>query len=97
MSRRSGSPCAGNSNARKKEKSYKAHFNPDWELNLAACVSVQITFLMRKFRNVERNLQCDVVHVNTKWLSSLDLDCNDVFAIKAYCTAGGFLQMIRCG
>ena len=29
-SRRSGSPCAGNSNARKKKKSYKAHFNPDW-------------------------------------------------------------------
>ena len=29
-SRRSGSPCAGNSNARKNKNSYKAHFNPYW-------------------------------------------------------------------
>ena len=38
-SRRSGSPCAGNSNARKKKKSYKAHFNPDcvkeWPASIA--------------------------------------------------------------
>ena len=53
-------------------------------------VTMQITFLMRTLRNVERNLQCDVVHFNTKWLSSLNLDCNDVFAINAYCTAGVF-------
>ena len=26
-------------------------------------VTMQITFPMRKFRNVERNLQCDVVHI----------------------------------
>ena len=47
-------------------------------------VTMQITFLSRKFRNVERNLHCDVVHITTKWVSSLTLDCNGVFAIKAY-------------
>ena len=38
----------------------------------------------RKFRNGEHNLHCDVVHITTKWVSSLTLDCNGVFAIKAY-------------
>ena len=47
-------------------------------------VTMQITFLTRKFRNGERNLHCDVVHITTKWVSSLALDCNGVFAIKAY-------------
>ena len=47
-------------------------------------VTMQITFLTRNFRNVERNLHCDVVHITTKWVSSLPLDCNGVFAIKAY-------------
>ena len=47
-------------------------------------VTMQITFLTRKFRNGERNLYCDVVHITTKWVSSLTLDCNGVFAIKAY-------------
>ena len=36
-----------------------------------------------KSRNF-RNLHCDVVHITTKWVSSLTLDCNGVFAIKAY-------------
>ena len=50
-------------------------------------VTMQITFLTRKFRNGERNLHCDVVvvvHVTTKWVSSLTLECNGVFAIKAF-------------
>ena len=47
-------------------------------------VTMQITFITRKFRNGERNLHCDVVHITTKWVSSLTLDCNGVFAIKAY-------------
>ena len=47
-------------------------------------VTMQITFFTRKFRNRERNLHCDVVHITTKWVSSLTLDCNGVFAIKAY-------------
>ena len=47
-------------------------------------VTMQITFLTRKFRNGERNLHCDVVPISTKWVSSLTLDCNGVFAIKAY-------------
>ena len=50
-------------------------------------VTMQITFLTRTFRNGEHNLHCDVVHITTKWVSSLTLDCNGVFAIKAY---GGF-------
>ena len=47
-------------------------------------VTMQIAFLTRKFRNGERNLHCDVVHITTKWVSSLTIDCNGVFAIKAY-------------
>ena len=47
-------------------------------------VTMQIAFLTRKFRNRERNLHCDIVHITTKWVSSLTPDCNGVFAIKAY-------------
>ena len=47
-------------------------------------VTIQITCLTRKFRNVELNLHCDVLHIITVWVSSLTLDCNGVFAIKAY-------------
>ena len=47
-------------------------------------VTMQITLLNGKFRNVERNLHCDVVHITTVWVSSLALDCNVVFAIKDY-------------
>ena len=32
------------------------------------------------------NLQCDVVHITTKWVFRLTLDGNGVFAIKAYGT-----------
>ena len=52
-------------------------------------VTMQITFLTRKIRNGERYLHCDVVHITTKWVSSLTLDCNGVFAIKAYKDSGG--------
>ena len=55
--------------------------------------TMQITFLTRKFRNGERNLHCDVVHITTKWVSSLTLDCNGVFAIKAY---GALLVVTVC-
>ena len=47
-------------------------------------VTMQITFLTRKFRNGERNLHCDVVHISTVWVSSLTVDCNGVFAIKDF-------------
>ena len=47
-------------------------------------VTMQIPFLTREFRNVEPNLPWDVVHITTVWVSSLTLDCNCVFAIKAY-------------
>ena len=61
-------------------------------------VTMQITFLTRKFRNWERNLHCDVVHITTKWVSSLTLDCNGVFAIKDYCCviAAGVLARFSC-
>ena len=45
---------------------------------------MQITIFTRKLRNVQRNLHCDVVHITAKWVFRLTLDCNDVFAIKAY-------------
>ena len=53
-------------------------------------VTMQITFLTRKFWNGERNLHCDVVHITTKWVSGLTLDCNGVFAIKAYVVCSVF-------
>ena len=55
-------------------------------------VTMQITFFTRKFRNVERNLHCDVVQITTKWVSSLTLDCNVVFAIKAYAARATIVQ-----
>ena len=45
---------------------------------------MQIAFVTRKFRNVERNLHCDVLHITTVRVARLVLDCNGVFAIKAY-------------
>ena len=54
-------------------------------------VTMRITFLMRKFLNVERNLHCDIVHITTVWVSSLILDCNGVFVIKAYYRVNGAL------
>ena len=45
---------------------------------------MQITFVTSKFRNVERNLHCDVLHITTVRVARLVLDCNGVFAIKAY-------------
>ena len=47
-------------------------------------VTMQITFLTSKFRNEQRNLHCDVVLITTVWVSGLTLDCNGIFAIKAY-------------
>ena len=47
-------------------------------------VTMQITFPKHQFRNGECNLHCDIVHITTKWVSSLTLGCNGVFAIKAY-------------
>ena len=47
-------------------------------------VTKRITFVTRKFGNVERNSHCDVLHVTTVRVAMLFLDCNGVFAIKAY-------------
>ena len=46
-------------------------------------VTMRITFVTRKFGNVERNSHCDV-HITPVRVARLVLDCNGVFAIKAY-------------
>ena len=43
-----------------------------------------MTYVTRKFRNVERDLHCDVLHIATVRVARLVLDCNGVFVIKAY-------------
>ena len=54
-------------------------------LSVVMCnTSMKITFVTRKFRNGQRNVHCDVVRIPTKWVFGLTLDCNGVFAIKAY-------------
>ena len=45
---------------------------------------MRITFVTRKFGNVERNSHCDVLHITPVRVTRLFLDCNGVFAIKAY-------------
>ena len=45
---------------------------------------MRITFVMRKFGNVERNSHCDVLHITPISVARLFLDCNGDFAIKAY-------------
>ena len=59
-------------------------------------VTMQITSLTRNFRNGERNFHCYVVHITTKWVSSLTLDCNGVFAIKAYSVASSLSDRSKC-
>ena len=46
--------------------------------------AMRITFVTRKFGNVERNSHCDVLHFTPVRVARLFLDCNGVFAIKAY-------------
>ena len=45
---------------------------------------MRITFVTRKFGNVERNSHCDVLHITPITVARLFLDCNGDFAIKAY-------------
>ena len=45
---------------------------------------MRITFVTRKFGNVERNSHCDVLHITPIRVARLFLYCNGVFAIKAY-------------
>ena len=47
-------------------------------------VTMRITFVMRKFGNVERNSHCDVLQIIPVRVARLVLDGNGVFAIKAY-------------
>ena len=47
---------------------------------------MRITFVTRKFGNVEHNSHCDVLHITPIRVARLFLDCNGDFAIKAYCT-----------
>ena len=55
---------------------------------------MQITFVTRKFRIGLRNLHCDEVHLTIKWVFCLTLDCNDVFAINAYCTVYNIVHLL---
>ena len=48
---------------------------------------MRITFVTRKFGNVERNSHCDVLHITPIRVARLFLDCNGDFAIKAYTAA----------
>ena len=45
---------------------------------------MRITFVTRKFGNVERNSHYDVLHITPIRVARLFLDCNGDFAIKAY-------------
>ena len=45
---------------------------------------MRITFVTRKFGNVERNSHCDVLHITPIRVARLFLDCNGDFAIRAY-------------
>ena len=45
---------------------------------------MRITFVTRKFGNVERNSHCDVLHITPIRVARLFLDCNGDFSIKAY-------------
>ena len=45
---------------------------------------MRITFVTRKFGNVERNSHCDILHITPIRVARLFLDCNGDFAIKAY-------------
>ena len=45
---------------------------------------MRITFVTRKFGNVERNSHCDVLHITPIRVANLVLDCNGDFTIKAY-------------
>ena len=47
-------------------------------------VTMRITFVTRKFGNVERNSHCDVLHITPVRVARLFLDCNGDFAIKAF-------------
>ena len=53
---------------------------------------MRITFVTRKFGNVERNSHCDVLHITPVRVARLFLDCNGVFAIKAYGLTDGELE-----
>ena len=53
---------------------------------------MQITFVTYKLQNVEHNLHCDVLHITTVRVARLVLDCNGVFAIKAYTECEGTMR-----
>ena len=56
-----------------------------WRLIMGVmCNTSQCEFVTRKFGNVERNSHCDVLHFTPVRVARLFLDCNGVFAIKAY-------------
>ena len=58
---------------------------------------MRITFVTRKFGNVERNSHCDVLHITPVRVANLVLGCNGVLAIKAYDSNSGQGADLRKG
>ena len=56
---------------------------------------MRITFVMRKFGNVERNSHCDVLYITPIRVANLVLDCNGDFAIKALALRYATLEIIE--
>ena len=56
---------------------------------------MRITFVTRKFGNVERNSHCDVLQITPIRVANLVPDCNGDFAIKAYGSAAGAKMVER--
>ena len=54
---------------------------------------MRITFVTRKFGNVERNSHCDVLHITPIRVARLFLDCNGYLAIKAYILVYALIKM----
>ena len=48
------------------------------------CEKKSVTLVTRKFGNIECNSHCGVLHITPVRVVRLVLDCNGVFAIKAY-------------
>ena len=53
---------------------------------------MRITFVTRKFGNVERDSHCDALHITPIRVARLFLDCNGDFAIYYYDVAYLFME-----
>ena len=58
---------------------------------------MRIMFVTLTFGNVERNSHCDILHITHIRVARLVLDCNGVFAIKAYSVGGTRNYLLSVG